>query len=130
METTLQAAAVCVLAALLSLLLKKATPQAGLLLALAAATVVCVFLMGQLGELMDFLREMSAAGGIRQELLSPLYKTIGIALVVKISGNLCRDAGESALASVIETVGTICALLVSLPLMRSVLATLMELMKG
>ncbi len=130
METTLQTAAVCVLAAILSLLLKKATPQAGILLALAAAAVVFLFLLGQLRELMDFLREMSAAGGIRQELIAPLYKTIGIALVVKIGGNLCKDAGESALASVVETVGTVCALLVSLPLMRSVLATLMELMKG
>ena len=130
METTLQTAAVCVLAAILSLLLKKATPQAGLLLALAAATVVFLFLLGQLGDLMDFLREMSAAGGIRREWISPLYKTIGIALVVKIGGNLCKDAGESALSSVIETVGTVCALLVSLPLMRSVLATLMELMTG
>lgn len=130
METTLQTAAICVLAAILSLLLKKATPQMGILLALAAATVVFLVLLGQLGDLMDFLREMSAAGGIRQELIAPLYKTIGIALVVKIGGNLCRDAGESALASVIETTGTVCALLVSLPLMRSVLATLMELMKG
>ena len=130
METTLQTAAVCVLAAILSLLLKKTTPQTGLLLALAAAVAVFLFLLRQLGELMDFLREMSVAGGIRQEFISPLYKTIGIALVVKIGGNLCRDAGESALASLIETAGTLCALLVSLPLMRIVLATLMELMKG
>ena len=130
METTLQTAVVCVLAAILSLLLKKAAPQAGLLLALAAATAVFRCVLGQMGDLMDFLREISAAGGIRQEWISPLYKTIGIALVVKIGGNLCRDAGESALASVIETVGTTCALLVSLPLMRSVLATLMELMTG
>ena len=130
METTLQTAAVCILAAILSLLLKKTTPQTGLLLALAATVAVFLFLLRQLGELMDFLREMSAAGGIRQEFIAPLYKTIGIALVVKIGGNLCRDAGESALASVIETAGTLCALLVSLPLMRIVLATLMELMKG
>ena len=58
METTLQTAAVCVLAAILSLLLKKTTPQTGLLLALAAAVAVFLFLLRQLGELMDFLRDL------------------------------------------------------------------------
>ena len=130
METTLQTAAVCILAAILSLLLKKTSPQMGLLLVLAASTAVFLFLVGQLRELMNFLREIALAGGIRQELVAPLYKTIGIALVVKIGGNLCRDAGESALAAMIETAGAVCALLVSLPLLRTVRATLTELMKG
>ena len=52
----------------------------------------------------------------------------GIALVVQVGGNLCRDAGESALASVVETAGTLCALLAALPLLRAVLDMLMELM--
>ncbi len=56
-----------------------------------------------------------------------MYKTAGIALVVKVGGSLCRDAGESALASAVETAGTVCALLVSLPLLRAVLALLLEL---
>ena len=102
----------------------------GLVLTLAAAAAAFLFLMGQLRELLDFLRELSQLGKMGGELLTPLYKTIGIALVVKIGGNLCRDAGESALAAVIETTGAVCALLVSLPLLRVVLSTLMELMNG
>ena len=47
-----------------------------------------------------------------------------------MGGSLCRDAGESALASVIETAGTVCALLVAVPLFRTVLRTLLELMNG
>ena len=130
METTLQTAALCVLAAILALLLKKSGPQMGLLLTLAAATAAFLFLVGQLKELLEFLQELAALGNIAGEILAPLYKTIGIALVVKIGGNLCRDAGESALAAVIETTGAVCALLVSLPLLRTVLSTLMELMNG
>ena len=53
----------------------------------------------------------------------------GIALVVKVGGNLCRDAGESALAAAIETAGAVCALLVALPLLRAVLDLLLELMQ-
>lgn len=130
MEATLQTAAVCVVAAILTLLLKKGSPHMGLLVTLAAAAATFLFLLGQLRDLLDFLKELAAAGNVPEALLVPLYKTIGVALVVKIGGNLCRDAGESALASVIEMAGAICALLVSLPLLRMVLTTLMELMNG
>ena len=127
MEQVFQVTGLCVVAALLALVLKKGSPELALLLALAAVAAVLLFLMGALGELMEFLREIGAASGLSEDLFIPLYKTVGIALVVKAGGSLCRDAGESALASAVETAGTVCALLVSLPLLRAVLALLLEL---
>lgn len=85
-------------------------------------------LAGVVKELLAFLGELGSASGVSADLFVPLYKTIGIALVVQVGGNLCRDAGESALASVVETAGTLCALLAALPLLRAVLDMLLELM--
>ena len=44
------------------------------------------------------------------------------------AANTSRDARQRALASVVETAGTLCALLAALPLLRAVLDMLMELM--
>ena len=90
--------------------------------------VVALALAGVVKELLAFLGELGSASGVSADLFMPLYKTIGIALVVQVGGNLCRDAGESALASVVETAGTLCALLAALPLLRAVLDMLLELM--
>ena len=128
METVIQITVVCVLVAMLGLLLKKGSPELTLLLTLSAAVAAFLLLSGLLSQLLDFLQELSDAAGVSQELFLPLYKTMGIAMVVKIGGGLCKDAGESALASVVETAGTICALLVAMPLFRVVLSTLLELM--
>ena len=128
MEMVFRAAVVCVLAALLALLLKKGTPETALALTVGAAAVVFLLLAGQMEELTELLREMEEGTGLDRELLAPLYKTIGIALVVRIGGGLCRDAGESALAAALETVGTVCALLAAAPLLRQALGMLMELM--
>ena len=130
METTLRITAVCVLAAVLALLLKKGSPELGVLITMAAVAAVFRILLGEITDLLIFFEELAMLGGIGTELLSPLYKTIGVALVVKIGGGLCRDAGESAMAAAVETAGAVCALLVSLPLLRMVLTTLMELMNG
>ena len=127
MEQVFQVTGLCVVGALLALVLKKGSPELALLLALAAVAAVLLTLAGAMGELLDFLREIGDASGLSEDLFIPLYKTAGIALVVKVGGSLCRDAGESALASAVETAGTVCALLVSLPLLRAVLALLLEL---
>lgn len=129
MEQVIQAAVLCVVAALLALVLKKGTPEAALLLTLGATTVVLLSLSRDLEALLSFLEELVEQSGLSRALFIPLYKTVGIALVVKVGGNLCRDAGESALASAVETTGAVCALLAALPLLRAVLTLLLELMQ-
>ena len=113
MALVTQAAALCVIAALLGLVLRRSNPEITLLLALAAAAAVLLALAEQ--------------SGVSRTLLTPLYKTVGIALVVKVGGGLCRDAGESALAAALEFAGTVCALLTALPLLRAVLELITEL---
>ena len=124
----MQAAAVCVTGALLALVLKQGSPVLGLALTVAAAAVVLLSLGEALGQLTAFLEELGRRSGLAPALLAPLYKTVGIAMVVKAGGDLCRDAGESALAGVVETAGSVCALLTALPLLRAVLDTLVKLL--
>ena len=112
----------------MAVVVMRGRPEVALLVTLGAAAAGLLFLTGLLEELMTFLRTLSERGGISHRLLTPLYKTVGIALVVKVGSELCRDAGESALGSVVETAGAVCALLVALPLLRTVLDLLMELM--
>ena len=128
METAIQAAGVCVIGAVLALLVRRGSPETALLLALAAAAAVIALVVPVVGELWDFLRQLETYAGVPTELFAPLYKTAAIALVVRAGGGLCRDAGESALAAVLETAGTVCALLAALPLMKAVLELLVELM--
>ena len=78
--------------------------------------------------MLAFLQELAEGSGVPPELFAPLYKTVGIGLVVRVGGGLCRDAGESALAGVVETAGAVCALAAALPLLRAVLELLLELM--
>ncbi len=129
MELAIQAAVLCVIAALLALVVRRGSPEAALLLVLGATAVVLLALAESLKILMDFLSRLAKESGLPQELFIPLYKTIGIALVVKLGGSLCRDAGESALSSAVETAGAVCALLAALPLLRAVLELLLELMR-
>ena len=83
--------------------------------------------MPSIGELLGFFKMMEDKSG--GNLIRPLYKTLGIALVTRIGGDLCRDAGESALASALDAAGSVCALLVALPLLTDVMNILLALME-
>lgn len=125
----MQVTALCVIGALLAVVVRRGSPESALLLTLAAVVAVLLFLIDPMEELTAFLAELGERSGVSASLFVPLYKTVGIALVVKVGSSLCRDAGESALAAAVETAGSICALLVALPLLRAVLELLVELME-
>ena len=94
--------ALCLVGALLAALLRRTGGEMALLLALKG-----------------FWEEAASWGQLPVQLFVPLVKTVGIALLCRTGSDLCRDAGESAIGSVLETAGAVAAIEVSLPLFRS-----------
>ena len=119
--------AVCVVGAVLALFTKKSSPDMGLTVALAVCVVVLIALLVPLREVLDLLRMMMNQSGMPEEVFAPLLKTLGVALICRVGGDLCRDAGQSAMASLVEMGGALAAVLVSAPLLRSVWELLQSL---
>ena len=120
-------AVICIVTALTGLLLRRNAPEMALLLTLAAVTAVMLFALSLAGEVRELLQTFGETAGLDPVLFLPVGKIIAISLVTKIGGDICRDSGQEALASAVETVGTLCALAVSGPLLRRMLTILMEL---
>ena len=116
MELIWKAAALCLVAATLALVLRRTNPELSLLLALCGCGIVLAQLLGFLTEIMDFLRRIMAVGLLGEALLAPLWKIVGIAVICRGGSALCRDAGQSALAELLDTAGACSAVLISLPL--------------
>lgn len=112
--------AVCVIGGVMAVFLKKTAPEAGVLLALAVCVAVMLALIRPVGEILDLIHQMAAWSGVESEIFEPLLKTVGIALLCRVSTELCRDAGQNAMASLVETGGAFGAILVALPLFRAV----------
>ena len=107
--------ALCLVGAVLAALLKKSSPELALLLALAACAAVLLALVRGVETVTAFVREVMQWGGVESALFAPLFKTVAIALISRTGADLCRDAGEGAMASLVETAGAFGAVVVSLP---------------
>ncbi len=128
MELTLKIAAAAVAGALCAVTLRKQSPEIALVLGLTAGMLVLSWAVGLLQEAAEFLTELAELAGVSTELLVPLAKTAGIALVTHLGGSLCKDAGESGIAAALEFAGGAAAICAALPLMRAVLEGLKALM--
>ena len=87
--------ALCLVGAVLAALLKKSSPELALLLALAACAAL----------------QLALVRGV---------ETVTAFVLEEMQADLCRDAGEGAMASLVETAGAFGAVVVSLPLFGAV----------
>lgn len=94
MEQIVQVTALCVVGALLAVVVRRGSPECALVLGIAAVVAVLIFLAQGLEELMAFLAELGERSGIPETLFVPLYKTLGIALVVRVGAG-CAGTPES-----------------------------------
>ena len=126
MELVAKIAGLCLAAAVLVALLKKDAPELGLLLAAGTAAVGGALLLDAAGEALALGRELAALTGLAPALFLPLGKVVAVALVSRVASALCLDAGQGALARVLDTAGALCALVCAAPLLRAVT----ELLEG
>ncbi len=127
MEIIVRAAGAAIVGSVLALLLKKHTPELSLSLAIITGAVVVWISATVARQIADTLRSLSAAGGVEEIYLSPVIKCVGIGLVTHLAAQICRDAQHGSVASAVELCGTLCALYISLPLIRALLATVEKL---
>ena len=119
METVYQTAAICIIAALAAAFLRRGTPELGLLLSLATAAAVLLALLAPLEEALAMLDGLLERTGLERALFAPLVRIVGISLAARLGADLCRDAGQGALASLVELSAALCALLAAAPLLTT-----------
>ncbi len=121
-------AAVGIVGAFFSLLLRSRHPEQALLITVAAALAVLLLLGDAFDQLFSYLDRLIDASKLSRDVLSPLLKTVGVAILTKFGADLCREAGAKAAAGGVELGGTLLSLLLSMPLLMSLLTLLEEMM--
>ena len=129
MTGLLQATVIGIVTVLLTAMIKKNSQELALLLTLAACVLIGLLLLQLAEPVIEFLAKLRNIAGLDKTLTEPMLKTVGIGLITQIGATVCADAGENAVARMIEVCGGILALYVSLPLMEAVLS-LIDTMSG
>ena len=128
MNDIVKVAAAAIVAAVCAVVVRKQAPEIGLLLAACAGVLILLYCSGALKKAVEMMDRLVETGGLSPAVLKPIIKVTGIAIVVRLAADLCRDAKEGALASAVEMAGSVIALLTVMPLISAVLELLVGLL--
>ncbi len=121
MEYFIQALIIAVIGVVLGSVVKRSHKELALLLSVACCVLIGIFALHLFDPIISFFSRLRVMAGLEQETMAPVLKAVGIGLLTQITSRICADAGESAVASLVELCGSILALYVALPLLEAVL---------
>ena len=128
MSDIIKVAAAAVAAALCAVVVRRQSPEIALALGIGACALVVLYCSGALGAVVELVDKLAEIGNLSAQVVEPVMKTAGIAIVTRLAADFCKDAQEGGLASAVELAGTALALAATLPLMSAVLDVLTQLL--
>lgn len=119
-------AAVCLL---LAVFLKSQNKMFALLVTLGGAVLIFLILSDAAFNVFDALSDIEDSAGYTGTYVTMMLKVLGISIVTQVVCDICRDNGESALASQTEIASKIMVLAMLLPLFQTVIQIVTGLVK-
>lgn len=128
MELMLRAGCAAMAGSLCALALRRHVPELSLVLGVVTGGVVLVLMLTAFSQVREGLELLTGYAGLDDTLVGPVYKVVVIAILSRLTSQICRDAGEGTVALCCELAGTFAALCAILPLLRRVLELIGGLM--
>ena len=121
-------AAVGVAAVLMAMQLREVKPQFGTYVVFGAGILIFFYAFTKLEQLVESIGTLGEYVSVETEYLKLLLKMLGISYVSEFAASLCRDSGCGSVAGPIELFGKLSILLLSMPVVLSLLNTLGQLL--
>ncbi len=130
--TVLKLFGVALLCVFAILLVKKGNPDGAVAMKMLFGVLIAVFCMTLITPIAEYIGELGESfdsDGSFSGSVEILLKSLGVAILTHICATVCRDSGEASVAGYVELGGKIEILLLSLPLLRELLNTALELLE-
>lgn len=116
--------AIAITTALTAASLKRQQPAIAIVISIAGGMLIFSLSAVYLKEIFDTMLDIAESIDVDFSFINVLIKIIGIAYISEFASQVCRDAGEAAVALKMEFAGKILILFISAPIILSVIQLL------
>ncbi len=117
---------IAILSSIFILVIKQEKPEIAFLLSLVTGLIILILILGQVGEIINLLRDLAVEADIEGIYFNTILRIIGLAYIGEFGAQITRDAGEQALASKIELAVKVIIMYMAIPLMISLIETIIN----
>lgn len=115
-------------ALLIIIVLKQYKPEFAVYVSIIAGIIILFMLMDRLRGIINILNSFMNKTGTGIVFLKILLKITGITILTEFAVSICKDSGETAVASKIDLGGKIIIISISIPILTALLEMLIGIM--
>lgn len=115
------------IAVIIIAIVKQYKPEFVMYVSLMAGAIILFLVIDKIAGIVNLLTTLSKKTGMNAEYLSILLKITGIAILTEFAVSICKDSGESAIASKVDFGGKIIIISMSIPIISALLEVIMRI---
>lgn len=124
----LQIIGLALVATVLIAVLKANRPEIAIQISIATGIIVFAMILGKISAVVELLNSYAQKINIDTIYLSTLLKIVGIAYIAEFGAEVCKDAGENAIASKVELAGKVMIIVLAVPIITSLMELIINIM--
>ncbi len=116
------------IAVIIVIILKQYKPEFTIYVSICAGIIILGLVMTRLSAIIQLLTELSNKVSDTNGFLTVLIKITGIAFLTEFAVSICKDSGESAIASKVDLGGKVIIISMSIPIISALLETIVHVL--
>lgn len=116
------------IAIIVIVILKQYRPEFAIYASILAGVLILALISNTLSGIIEMIKSIYNKTNINSNFLSILIKITGIAILTEFAVSICKDAGESAVASKVDIGGKIIIISLSIPIISALVDTVVKIL--
>lgn len=119
---------IALLAVSMIIIVKQSRPEIAMLISIITVVVIFLFSIEKVGQVIELITNLSDRAGLSREFLGTILKIVGIAYITEFGASICKDIGESAIASKVQFAGKCVILVFGISIIGNFVDTLTQIL--
>ena len=109
-------------------ILRQYKPEFVIYVSILSGAIILILSLDKIEGIINLIESLASKASINNEFLFLLIKITGIAFLTEFAVSICKDSGESAIASKVDMGGKVMIMAMSVPIISSLLETIVKLL--
>lgn len=110
------------------IILRQYKPEFAIYISMLAGIFILIISLSQISGVINLLKDIASRANINSKFLGIILKITGIAILTEFAVSICQDSGEKSIANKIDIGGKIIIITISLPIISSLLETILKVL--
>ncbi|MCD2345167.1 stage III sporulation protein AD [Clostridium guangxiense] len=116
------------IALMITIVFRNQKSEIAVLISVIVGVLIFLFMLSKITAVLGLLQKLALKANIDFVYLTTVFKILGIAYLASFCSEICKDSGESNIASKVEFAGKILILVLAVPILMGLLDSILKLM--